>query len=1127
MRHCHGAGDLDAALTKIIDLVLHVGVRDGAIARVFSSPVLDQLCHELGSASAVRGKVAPDPDHSVIIATSVARTGGHSRVIRDLLRCDPGKRKTLLLTGVKVGQPRTEALSLFEDLDVDVEIAPFEANNAGRLVWLASRLRELSPSSAYLVIHPFDAVAVAAAQPGVADNLFYYHNSDHSLALGVHLDHAVHVDYHRKGYDRCNEAGVLKQAFWPLAVSVPTKLVRRDFTSSKPLVTCCCGGFEKFETPHMAESFPYSIRYEDMVLRVLETTGGRHLHVGQLSDDMRERIARRLHEGGVPVSNFLYLPFAAGLAPALREFSVDAYLGSMPRGGGRATAEAMGAGLPLVLHSNYRSRFFSDESEAYPEAFVWRPLDELKWALESLDLATLRRHGTLAREHYEGFHRPSLLRTAIRKTIQGKLPGPPPRTHRYPADELQTFFDERHGYETFSATFDERQGPWVQTFDPMASALRNPAPDVVHAPIEPIDRGTAGDEGLGADAEEAAARAAIRRRRTHLVQLAKARAKRRSTSNRVRAADQAFTPERFVGLVAQRFDSGLGTNIFPGAQFYVMFVERPADVTHHSSSRLRAQAREQLFLADVLKAQGFFGDAEDIYRDLIAAEESKAPALRGLGDLLLLMAAWAQEFQSYGWDGRALNPYEKLGDFKGLKTWHSSTFEDALRCLKDAVAEDPDDPDGLWLLTSGLMMAGQWRQAAKSFQRYEELAPDVPDLNAMKARVTFGVNQEAAVSIGRKMFAGWRDPFGRRWNTASAEIASAHTLPRETASYTKVDDEVVQPINSYFVKNGEVLTFDHPLTFEASYVAEYQTATVLPLFGMLLANDRQLVPESLHHRECHFDVFTAAVRAVHDERALLIMPEADETVPGPAIFIGCNNNYYHWLIDEIPRLRVLRLSDKDDGRPVLIDKAAQPWQLELLKRFGISEKRLVKVDFLRPQKVRNLLAPSHLSTLMVAHPLAVQFIRENLLKGAHDANPARGKRLYVARSAGTVAGRSIINGDEIWARFKKAGFKRVDPGTLTIDEQIALFRDAEIIAGPGGAGLTNAVFAPPGAKILNLTSSDIACQTFTSIAAAVGQESWFCGGASMARSYPRWIWTNFDYFVDVRDVDICLESITA
>lgn len=1130
VRDLAAKGDLDEAFSCIIELVLHVGVRDGAIGRVFSSPLLDQLCGELGREIRMPAEGSEvDEDHSVIVATSVSKTGGHSRVIRDLLEADTARRKTLLLTGVKIGQPPADTLLFQGDPTIEVEIAPGLANYAGRFTWLMSRLRELAPATIYLVVHPFDAVAIAAAaaQPNVARRIFYYHNSDHSLALGVHLPQAIHVDYHRKGFDRCEAAGVVDQAFWPLTVHVPpmhpgkAESVRRQFT------TCCCGGFEKFETPHMAESFPYAIAYEDMVLEVLQTTGGKHLHIGEISDELRRRIAARLDGAGIDVARFQYVPFAPQLGSALNRFEVDAYLGSMPRGGGRATVEAMGCGLPIIIHSNYRSKFLSDENEVYPEAFVWRTLDELRNALKSLDAATLKHHSVLSRRHFEAHHRPALLRTAIRETIAGKRPLPPPTGARYPTDELQAFFDERHGYETFSSTFAERRGPWTATYDPVGELIEPAAPaadegtDFI-APL--IDKGGDADESL----EELLADKAERRRRAYVMKLAEARAKVRQNSPRVKSADQAFVPGAFVKLVAQRFDSGLGSDASFGTRSYINYIERPEGVTVRDTGRVNAREREQLFLADVMKVQGFFGDAEDIYREVAEAPTAQAPALRGLGDLLLTLATWSEEFNSYAWDGRALNPYAKLGSFKGRKTWHSAQLKEALNVLERAVKAEPDHPDGLWLLAIAQLKIGNWQQGEKLARRYAEEMPDAADANALIVRASFGLNERKSLNRARNMFAGWRDPLGRRWMVKSVDVTRAEDLPREKSSYVEVHPPVIQKIDSKFVKNGQIMHFDQPLPFERSYVAEHRAATVLPLFGMLLANDSNLVPESLHHRECHFDIFTAAVRSLHDDRALLIMPEPDEVDLSAAIFIGSNNNYYHWLIDELPRLCVLESSGLDDGRPILIDKNAGKWQLELLARFGIPDNRLAKVDFNRPQRVHDLLAPSHLSTLMVAHPFAVEYVREKLLKSGRDASAKRGKRLYVARSAGTVvAGRSIINGDEVWEKFRKAGFKRVDPGTLTIKEQIKLFRDVEIIAGPGGAGLTNAVLAPQGAKILNLTSSDIACQTFTSIAAAVGQESWFCGGASIARPYPRWIWTNFDYLVDLKDVDVCIAALTS
>jgi len=50
----------------------------------------------------------------------------------------------------------------------------------------------------------------------------------------------------------------------------------------------------------------------------------------------------------------------------------------------------------------------------------------------------------------------------------------------------------------------------------------------------------------------------------------------------------------------------------------------------------------------------------------------------------------------------------------------------------------------------------------------------------------------------------------------------------------------------------------------------------------------------------------------------------------------------------------------------------------------------------------------------------------------------------------------------------RLGFAVVRPQDLSFDEQVATFARARIIAGPHGAGLSNAAFAPAGCLVLEL-----------------------------------------------------------
>jgi capsular polysaccharide biosynthesis protein len=53
------------------------------------------------------------------------------------------------------------------------------------------------------------------------------------------------------------------------------------------------------------------------------------------------------------------------------------------------------------------------------------------------------------------------------------------------------------------------------------------------------------------------------------------------------------------------------------------------------------------------------------------------------------------------------------------------------------------------------------------------------------------------------------------------------------------------------------------------------------------------------------------------------------------------------------------------------------------------------------------------------------------------------------------------------------GFERIVPGEMPVAAQISAFGAARIIVAAHGAGLTNMIFTPPGAAIVELTSTAI------------------------------------------------------
>ena len=106
------------------------------------------------------------------------------------------------------------------------------------------------------------------------------------------------------------------------------------------------------------------------------------------------------------------------------------------------------------------------------------------------------------------------------------------------------------------------------------------------------------------------------------------------------------------------------------------------------------------------------------------------------------------------------------------------------------------------------------------------------------------------------------------------------------------------------------------------------------------------------------------------------------------------------------------------------------------------------------------------------------------LRIAPRPNAAGGRRLFVVRR--DVQRPRLINEAEIADTLAGLGFEAVALSGQRVAAQAALFAEAEIIVGAHGAGLTNALFAPNGAALLELHGVSERPDFFERIAAAVG-----------------------------------------
>ncbi len=76
------------------------------------------------------------------------------------------------------------------------------------------------------------------------------------------------------------------------------------------------------------------------------------------------------------------------------------------------------------------------------------------------------------------------------------------------------------------------------------------------------------------------------------------------------------------------------------------------------------------------------------------------------------------------------------------------------------------------------------------------------------------------------------------------------------------------------------------------------------------------------------------------------------------------------------------------------------------------------------------------------------------------------RRLYISRA--DAPKRRILNEAEIMTRLEPFGFERVVLSNMPVEQLVAAFANAEVILAPHGSGLTNILFSPPGAQVIEI-----------------------------------------------------------
>ena len=226
--------------------------------------------------------------------------------------------------------------------------------------------------------------------------------------------------------------------------------------------------------------------------------------------------------------------------------------------------------------------------------------------------------------------------------------------------------------------------------------------------------------------------------------------------------------------------------------------------------------------------------------------------------------------------------------------------------------------------------------------------------------------------------------------------------------------------------------------------------------------------------------YSAGILKEHGMRMALVDVGDETRTIEAGVFLGGNGsfNYYHFLVEIIPKLEALRqIKDQLPNIPLLLNDCIEEIDTfsQILDVYAPEFERL----FLKQgecYKVEELMGVSSgaylpfnlskgsyfTSSDFITRPESISYLRRQAFECLGSRGPNGFRRVFLARKQA----RRNYNQDEIFKALEPLGFVVLFPEEYSFIDQVKLFNEADFIVGATGAGWTNLLYAKPGCKAL-------------------------------------------------------------
>lgn len=418
------AGDLPRALERLAALAksqVKLRANKGGVFLEDIDPLCDRMAQEIAAGFPVPSNpIGFDKPANIYLVTEIYHSGGHRKLIEQIIAARPDERHIVLFTGA-MEDSRSFGMQTIVEAGGFPIYPDHSLDHFDRLLWLREKLANFAAQRLFVFHHPEDvlaATALAEFSTAYGPRAYVVHHADTVASVGVDLPHATHLAIRSEQQQQIKAMRPAARVHLLPLVYAPDilkpqikaatkKLIasgERSFMETGSLTTATCGGMHKFHGTG-ALSLP------NVLASILMTTRGDHYHIGAVSRAMKNKIDAALTQAGQSLDRLIMVGEVHSIAEALIENEVDLFLTSFPAGGGLTAVEAAYAGMPIAVYGGAGDevgRYIAGLTHAPQDVLVWETVEGLEEALRGFwkkgGAARLEKMSASSRKWFEQGH---------------------------------------------------------------------------------------------------------------------------------------------------------------------------------------------------------------------------------------------------------------------------------------------------------------------------------------------------------------------------------------------------------------------------------------------------------------------------------------------------------------------------------------------------------------------------------------------------------------------------------------------------------------------------------------------------------------------------------------------------